>query len=232
MNSRKTFADLAIRYNEQLTFEEPLPTGFQVMNPFQENPEGRRTMEHFYHKFYNDHNPRKLLLGINPGRFGAGVTGVPFTDTKRLKENCGIPFEGKETYEPSATFVYQMIEAFGGVVAFYNSFYIHSIFPLAIVRLNEKGTYVNCNYYDDKRLIDLLKPFMIQHLKDQIKLGLYTDVVYVLGKRNANFVTAINNETKLFERLEILEHPRYIQQYKSKQTDLYAEKFVRKLKGN
>lgn len=231
MKKEKTFADFAIAYNEKLNFKEPIPEEFRVMNPFRESKGGLAVMKLFYQKFYKDQHPRKLLLGINPGRFGAGVTGVPFTDTKRLKEYCGIAFEGKETHEPSATFVYKMIEAYGGVAAFYSDIYIHSIFPLAIVRRNNKGVFVNCNYYDDKRLIESLKPYMVKHLRTQIKWGLKTDVVYVLGKRNAKFVGDINKEEKLFDRLEILEHPRFIQQYKSKEAGAYARKFANLLKA-
>lgn len=231
MKPNKTFAELVIQYHEKLDFKLALPDDFKVMNPFRDNPEGLMAFKSFYQKFYNDHHRRKFVLGINPGRFGAGVTGVPFTDTKRLNDICGIEYKGKGTHEPSATFIYNMIDAYGGVKAFYKDIYIHSIFPLAIIRKNEKGKFINCNYYDDKRLIESLQPFMVQHLKEQIKLGLETDVVYVLGKRNAKFVAAINKEAKIFGLIEILEHPRYIQQYKSKEADEYAQKFVRILKA-
>ena len=30
----------------------------------------------FLDKFYDDDRPRTLIFGINPGRFGAGITGV------------------------------------------------------------------------------------------------------------------------------------------------------------
>jgi hypothetical protein len=39
----------------------------------------------FYQKYYADNKKRSLIIGINPGRFGAGVTGIPFTDPIRLK---------------------------------------------------------------------------------------------------------------------------------------------------
>ena len=47
-------------------------------------------VETFFYKFYNDTNPRHLIFGINPGRFGAGTTGINFTAPKQLKEICGI----------------------------------------------------------------------------------------------------------------------------------------------
>lgn len=225
-----TLAEKIIAFNENLHCGKRLPQGFAIMNPFSENPESLSAMSQFYRKFYDDHKSRKFIIGINPGRFGAGITGVPFTDPKNLKKFCGIPFSGKEHYEPSANFVYKMIAAYGGVHEFYRDFYIHSIFPLAIIRKNEKGNYVNCNYYDDKRLIDLLKSSMVKHLEDQIKMGLKTDVAFIWGKKNAKFIKAINKEKKLFDRLEVLDHPRYIQQYKSKEIDSYTKNFVSVLK--
>lgn len=230
MHQEKTFAERVIDYNEQLRFTEPLPEGFKVMNPFLKNPEGLTAMKQFYRKYYNDYHQRKLILGINPGRFGAGITGIPFTDTKHLVSECGINFQGTKTHEPSATFVYKMINAYGGTTSFYHDIYIHSLFPLAIIRKNNKGNFVNCNYYDDKLLIQLLRPFMLRHLSSQLEMDVDTEVAYVLGKKNAVFVEKINKEGGFFKRLEVFEHPRYIQQYKSKEALAYANKFVNVLK--
>ncbi|MBP7185125.1 MAG: DUF4918 family protein [Saprospiraceae bacterium] len=36
----------------------------------------------------------------------------------------------------------------------------------------------------------------------------------------------MNRETKLFDRLIILEHPRYIQQYQSKEKQQYINKYI------
>jgi len=57
------------------------------------------------------------------------------------------------------------------------------------------------------------------------------DVAFVLGKKNAGFVAALNDKYGFFDHLEVLEHPRYIQQYKSKEAGAYAQKFVDLLKG-
>jgi uracil-DNA glycosylase len=67
-----------------------LPQNIKIMNPFKENQKIIPISSSFYEKYYNDNNPRHLILGINPGRFGAGVTGIPFTDTKRLADKCGL----------------------------------------------------------------------------------------------------------------------------------------------
>lgn len=84
----KTFADRVIEFNQELNFAGSLPPGIRIMNPFRENTEALRISSEFYRKYYSDNNPRHIILGINPGRFGSGVTGVPFTDTKRLESEC------------------------------------------------------------------------------------------------------------------------------------------------
>ncbi|MDN3694964.1 SMUG2 DNA glycosylase family protein [Chryseobacterium tructae] len=225
----KTFADQVIEFNENLSYSGNLPDGFEVLNPYLDNPETMQVMQKFYHKYYNDFRKRKFIVGINPSRHGAGVTGVPFTDTKRLESVCGIKMESARTHEVSSVFMYDMIESYGGADVFYQDIYINSPFPLAIVRKTKNG-WLNANYYDDKELFKEVKDFMIDSLKKHISLNLDTSEVFVLGKKNAEFISKLNKEAQLFDTMTVLEHPRYIQQYKSKEKQLYIDKYVLALK--
>ena len=222
----KTFSDRVIDFNRNLNYTGELPEGFSVINPYLGNPETMTVMSRFYHKYYNDFGQRKFIIGINPSRNGAGVTGVPFTDTKRLDSVCGIKMESAHTHEISSVFMYEMINEYGGVDAFYRNFYINSPFPLAIIRQAETGQWLNANYYDDPRLFTMVKDFMISSLKKHISMGLDTSEVFVLGKKNADYIEKLNKKAKLFNRLTVLEHPRYIQQYKSKEKQLYIDKYI------
>ncbi len=222
----KTFGDKVIDFNSTLHYPDKLPPGFQVINPFMDNPETMEVMQQFYHKFYHDFNNRKFIIGINPSRHGAGVTGVPFTDTKRLESICGIKMHSANTHEVSSVFMYEMIEQFGGAEAFYEQFYINSPFALAIVRETKDGKWLNANYYDHPVLYETLKDYMIATLKEHINLGLYTSEVFVLGKKNAQFIHKLNKEANLFGKLKVLEHPRYIQQYKFKEKQIYIDKYI------
>lgn len=222
----QTFAEKVIAFNQQLSYSGELPDGYQVINPFLDNPETIKVMGAFYHKFYNDFRKRRFLIGINPGRNGAGVTGIPFTDTKRLESVCGITMQSAHTHEVSSLYVYDMIEAYGGATRFYRNFYINSPFPLAITRRTTGGTWRNANYYDDMELFTKVKDFMIASLKKHIDLGLDTSEVFVLGKKNAHFLAKLNSEQKLFDRITVLEHPRYIQQYRSKEKKFYIDKYL------
>ncbi|TSJ47975.1 SMUG2 DNA glycosylase family protein [Fluviicola chungangensis] len=220
------FADKVIVFNRELSYQGKLPEGFRVLNPYLDNPETMEVMRQFYHKYYHDGIRRKFIIGINPSRHGAGVTGVPFTDTKRLESVCGIPMHSAHTHEISSVFVYDMIAAYGGPEVFYKQFYINSPFPLAIVKQTKNGQWLNANYYDDPVLFESVKEFMIESLEKHISMGLDTSKVFVLGKKNAGFIQQLNKQIRLFGEIEVLEHPRFIQQYKLKEKQEYIEKYL------
>ncbi|MBO9619963.1 MAG: SMUG2 DNA glycosylase family protein [Niabella sp.] len=224
-----TFADKVIDFNRNLHYAGKLPDGFRVLNPYLDNPETMQVMGQFYHKYYNDNRKRKFIIGINPSRHGAGVTGVPFTDTKRLEAVCGIKMQSAYTHEVSSVFMYDMIAAWGGARSFYKNFYINSPFPLAIIRQANEGKWLNANYYDDPKLFERVRPFMIDSLKKHISLGLDTSEVFILGKKNATFINKLNATAGLFDKATVLEHPRYIEQYKSKEKQLYIDKYILEL---
>jgi Domain of unknown function (DUF4918) len=224
----KTFADKIIAFNKNIVFDGVLPKNISIMNPFKESRDALMISSAFYKKYYNDHRKRHIILGINPGRFGAGITGVPFTDTKRLFNECGLQFPGKATHEPSATFVYEVINAYGGAEKFYGEFYIHSICPLGFTITNSSGKEVNYNYYDSSELTECVYDFIIANIKKQISFGICTDICYCFGTgKNEKFLKKINEEYGFFEKIIPLEHPRFIMQYKSKSKQFYLDKYLK-----
>lgn len=225
----KTFGEKVIDFHKNLELKEEFPEGIKVMNPYQNNPEVLSILSRFYTKFFSDNSPRKFIAGINPGRLGAGATGIPFTDTKRLAEECGISDLSFETHEPSSVFVYQVVKAFGGAESFYNKFYINSVCPLGFLRENKRENLVNFNYYDDRELFEILKPFIKETLKKQIDFGLDKSICFVLGKKNTEFLKEINQEEKLFKNIIALPHPRYIVQYKYKLMDSFVNEYQKAL---
>lgn len=223
-------ADRILSFCFHLHFAGRLPKGVEVMNPFTEQPEVREWTGAFYRKFYSDNNPRIAILGINPGRLGAGATGIPFTDTKRLSGACGIPVHTLHTHEPSSVFVYRMIEAFGGPLAFYRDFYINSVCPLGFIRRSPDGKVTNLNYYDDPGLLKASLPFIIRTLNEQIRLGLHQQVCVVLGKENARTFRALNEAHGFFRHIEVLDHPRFIAQYRTSRADEYVGDYLHVLR--
>ena len=199
---------------KQLDLTARLPAGIEVMNPFADAATFS-LCKRFYTKYYNDTKPRNLILGINPGRFGGGLTGIPFTDPIRLQNICGIENDFQKKQELSSVFVYQVIKSFGGAKMFYDGFYISSISPLGFTRNNK-----NLNFYDDRQLENGIKSFVINCLRQQLKFGIRTDIVYCFGEgKNAAYLARLNNELNLFDKVIPLPHPRFIMQYKLKKKD-------------
>jgi len=224
------FSEKVVSFCKELEFNGSLPRGISIMNPFRDNPEIIKVISQFYNLFYHDDKSRHLILGINPGRFGAGVTGIPFTDTKRLREKCGIVIPGLETFETSSVFIYEMIEAFGGTERFYSEFFISSVSPLGFVSTGANGKNVNYNYYDSRKLTEAVMDFIIENIYKQLDFGIKRDICFCLGTgKNYKFLLALNTEYKLFKSIVPLEHPRYVMQYKSKQKHFYITKYIEEL---
>ncbi len=132
-----TLADRLLKHVLRFSLDDvDLPVDVGVLDPFN-GPNGdevRRIVTLFHRKYYSDNKPRVLMLGINPGRLGAGSTGLSFTDTKRCESDLGIPVNGLRTHEPSSDFFYRMIRGAGGAAAFYDQVYVHAICPLGFVK--------------------------------------------------------------------------------------------------
>ena len=234
-----------------------LPTGIGMLDPFHgpHADEVRRIVTLFHRTYYSDDTPRTLMLGINPGRLGAGSTGLSFTDTKRCESDLGIPVQGLRTHEPSSDFFYRMVRAAGGAEAFYSKVYVHAVCPLGFVKKQARtsagfpearrdpagsGTIaqgplretlrrsvINLNYYDDKALEKAVTPFVEQWLRTLVSCGLRTDVVLCIGTgKNATYFTKLNERLGLFQRIIALEHPRYVMQYKARSIDLYIDRYL------
>ena len=215
------FGEQVIDYFLNLNTNWKLPKGFELIKPY-DNEETISVFSSFYQKYFNDNKERVLILGINPGRHGAGVTGIPFTDPVILNEHCDISNDMKQRHELSAIYVYKFIEAFGGVKSFYDQFYINSVCPLGFLRDG-----INCNYYDDKNLFQSVKSKIISGMKTQVKFGCRTDVVISLGKgKNEQFLKKINDEIGLFGQVLSLPHPRWVMQYRRKRMEEFIDEAV------
>ncbi|GAB3691636.1 hypothetical protein GCM10027592_09810 [Spirosoma flavus] len=215
-----TFADKAISYYNSLVAPTNLPAGVEVMNSFQE-PDVQRIVVEFYTKFFRDTNPRVFLLGINPGRFGAGVTGISFTTPQNLRRYCGIDNTLRDTPELSSRFIYQVVDAFGGAKDFYERFFLTSLFPLALTKDGK-----NYNFYDDRATTNALWPAITEAVRTQLSFGANRNVAVCLGRKNETYLRRLNDEQGFFERIVTLDHPRYILQYKAKDVPLYLEKYI------
>jgi hypothetical protein len=222
----KTFGDRAIAFYSELEIREKMPEGVEVMNPYRE-PGVMSVIGRFFRKFYRDNRERVILLGINPGRFGAGVTGITFTDPLRLEKNCGISNSFTKRPELSSGFVYEVIRAFGGVDEFFGHFFLSAVSPLGFTRSGK-----NLNYYDEPALEDALKEFIHATLKKQAGLGIRRDKVLCLGEgKNFRYLQKLNRETGLFTEILTLPHPRWVMQYRYRRRDEFIREYLGLLKS-
>lgn len=219
-----TFAKKAIKYFLSVQKIEGLPAGIGLLNPY-ERKIVQNAVKEFYIKFFNDNGKRVFVWGINPGRFGGGLTGISFTDPVALNEHCRIKNDLGNKNELSSKFIYRMINEYGGVKKFYSNIFLTALFPLAIIKDGK-----NYNYYDDKTLYEILKMHIVNSIREQIRFGALKEFTVCLGKKNAKYFNEISDEYKLFDEVRVLDHPRYIMQYRLKQADNYIKEYLNALK--
>lgn len=221
----KTWADHLFEFYASLKPEQALPNNIQWLYP-QQSEEVMQVVHQFLQKYFNDTRKRKLFLGINPGRFGAGVTGVNFTAPKQLTEECGIDHPFKNQSELSAEFIYQMINAYGGPKKFYQGHFIGSVCPLGFVKGGK-----NINYYDDKELLNAVEPFIVQSIETQLSFPVdRSRCLCIGGDKNFTFLSTLNAKHHWFKEIIPLPHPRFIMQYRRKQITPFIQQYLDAIK--
>jgi hypothetical protein len=160
-----------------------------------------------------------ILIGINPGRFGGGTPA--FRSQIPLARNGGIASPFPKRRELSAEFIQALIERWDGPRNFYRTFFITAVSPVGFTKDGK-----NYNYYDDPKLLATLRPFIITCVHAQLAFGARRDVAVVLGTgRNFEFFSRLNSEEKFFDKLLVVEHPRFIMQYKRPHVGDYLDKY-------
>jgi hypothetical protein len=201
-----------------------LPRDFDLIYPFS-GDDTKAAFEQFYSKYFDDDRERHFLFGINPGRFGAGVTGIPFTDPALLEQVCGIANGFEKRNELSSLFVYEVIEAMGGPAVFYQNYYISSLCPLGFIKDKK-----NANYYDDPKLYKAVKHKMVSSIRDQLSFGAKRDRAFSMGQgTNYAYFKELNKEYSFFQEIIPLPHPRWVMQYKKRDKAIHIDKYVKEL---
>jgi len=201
-----------------------LPAGIEWLFP-QQQPEVRKVLKAFLGKYFNDDEPRRLLLGINPGRFGAGVTGVNFTAPRQLTGELQLPHSFRMQSELSAEFIYEVIGAYGGPERFYRHHFIGSVCPLGFVKAGK-----NINYYDDKALQAAVEPFIIRSIEALLRQPADRSICGVIGgDRNLKYLSALNTRFGWFTHLAPLPHPRFVMQYRRREKEQFIQQYLQLL---
>ncbi|RSK24152.1 uracil-DNA glycosylase family protein [Hymenobacter metallilatus] len=214
------FADRLLRFLTEFPLPPPLPDGVTAFSPYQE-PEPRELLTQFARRYYTGEQPRVALLGINPGRLGNGRTGVAFTDPAALAA-WGIPNNLPRRREPSSEFMQAVVVAMGGPVAFYQQFFLGSLYPLVLLQNGR-----NYNFYDSPAVTRALWPSIRDAVGRQVtEIGLARHAAVCLGRRNGQYLQRLNEELQLFDQLHILDHPRFLMQYKRRELAANVARYV------
>ncbi len=214
-----TFGSRVIEFYRTLRPPRLGNLGVDALYPYRD-PAVLKVTSAFYTKFFDDSRPRVFILGINPGRFGAGTTGIPFTDPVSLQK-LGIDNALQKRRELSAEFIEAMIERLGGLRAFYRSFFITAASPIGFTKGGK-----NYNYYDDPKLVAAVRPFIVRSLRAQLDFGARRHVAIVLGTgKNFAFLDRLNDEHHFFDKLVGVEHPRFIMQYRRPHVARFLDKY-------
>ena len=221
MEGSGTQADKILEFYRSLDIGFAMPRGVTILNPYAER-DVWKLVESFYRRYYGDREPRTFIFGINPGRYGGGLTGIPFTDPVLLEQSCGIANGLKKVSELSSEFIYRLIGAYGGPEAFFRSFFITALSPLGFTREGR-----NLNYYDDKNLCKAIEPFVVRCMQYQKKTIRSLEPVFCLGEgKNFQYFSRLNGKHQFFNRIVALPHPRWIMQYRRKRLQEFIEQYL------
>lgn len=222
-----TWANNILHFYKNLSPPLNLPDDITWLLP-QKNKEVQSLQQQYYKNYYNNNSARTLILGINPGRFGAGITGINFTAPRQLKELCNISSGLKLSSELSAEFIYEVILAYGGLEIFCNDYFITSVCPLGLVKSGK-----NLNYYDNQELQKAVEPFVIKSLKQQLSFNVNRSrCICIGGEKNYRYLSSLNAQFNFFEHIHPLPHPRFIMQYKRKQKQQFIKEYLVALQNN
>jgi hypothetical protein len=202
------FTDRLLRFLTEFPLPPPLPEEVVAYSPYQEATP-LELFTRFAQRYYTSNQPRVALLGINPGRLGNGRTGVAFTDPVALAA-WGIENELPQRREPSSEFVQAVIVAMGGPTTFYENFFLGSLYPLVLLRNG-----LNYNFYDSPAVTAALWPYIQQSGQELVEtVGVARHAAVCLGQRNGKYFQKLNDELQLFDQIHVLDHPRFLMQYK------------------
>ncbi|WP_223897441.1 uracil-DNA glycosylase family protein [Lactobacillus huangpiensis] len=235
MKQKQTFSDKVFQFDQELgNIKFNLPEPYKIINPYsgRNKKQVLPMIQIFYHKYFNDTSKRCLILGSSPARRGSAITGVPFEDASNLLKETGISIANFHVNNAASNFLNEVIDKYGGRVKFYHNFYLNFVCPVGICKTNSKGNQVNCNYYENKQVEEMLTPLIISALKTQISFGIDTSVCYCIGSgQNYQELSKINKKWGFFQKIVPLEHPRFITQYHPEDEKKYLHKYLNALMG-
>ena len=89
------------------------------------------------------------------------------------------------------------------------------------------------NYYDEKRLLESTRPFILQSLTRQLSFpGIDSHTAFCIGEgKNFQILRTLNKENGFFKKIIPLPHPRFIMQYRYRRKTEFIGHYLEKLRS-
>ena len=180
--------------------------GICIPSDFLDNEEG---IAAFSRKYYSHSVPRIMICGINPGRLGAGKTGIPFLDYVSLSQL--ISGVQRQDSEKSAGFFFKVLKSVGAE-SFYKTFYVTNFSSVGYL-----SNAANFNYYN---LPQSALETVERNFLEEVKIVEPTHVIS-LGKEVHRSMLKLLPDS--IDCSLCLPHPSWIATYRSNDKDHWVQ---------
>ncbi|MDU6040609.1 uracil-DNA glycosylase family protein [Clostridium butyricum] len=193
-------------YNEIRNINQLKEENVTVLNEFISN---EKFIRKFYEEYvdYNIGNIKVVMCGINPGRYGAGKTGIPFIDFNSLSEL--LPYVNRKDSERSAEFFYSIIKNYGAK-KFYSNIYVTNICSVGFEKDKKNYNYyqlpksvkdiIHVNFLDKMSMVnpDVIIPLSkdVEDTLKYLKSGGYLEGIKIENRLNHPYYCSIKNNWK------------------------------------
>lgn len=184
-----------------------------VLDDFLNNKDN---IEKYYDKYVDFDSDKIVLCGLNPGRFGAGLTGVPFIDFKSLSKM--LSNIKKDDGESSAQFFFELVKKFG-IEKFYKICYVTNISKFGY---SKKSSAKNVNY---PKLPNSAQDWLFKRFIEEMNL-IKPKVIIPLSDDVAKTLKVLTQAQQLdYKIAPKLNHPAWVMTYKKKDKNLWLQKY-------
>ena len=170
----------------------------------------------FYEKVYSNIRKNPIVFcGINPGRNGAGITGVSFFDNTSLSKIITSVIDDNNP-EPSANFIWNVISTYGKEI-FFKNVYLTNICWFGFIKSGK-----NFNYHE---LPESIQSKFFEGFIEEME-SVQPHIIVPLGKKVYNdLIKMKQNDIFNWNISDRLNHPRWCN-YPSR-INLWTENYIK-----
>ena len=191
----------------------------RILSEFLDN---EKNIIEFHKKYVEPNSPKIVICGINPGRKGAGKTGIPFIDFASLTRM--LPDIKENDSEQTAKFFFSVIQKIG-IENFYKNFHVTNLSWFGFSRI-DKNKNVN---YDNEDIPAEIKNCLIDKFVEEMEL-INPDYIITLSKDVLYELKSLKEQKKISSEIGArLNHPSWITTYRSKDINMWKIKYVETL---